>query len=280
MSKSKVKPRRKRRYAVLLLLLLFAFLIYDGNTNIEVTEYELYYDNLPEQFSGFRVAALSDIHAAEFGGDNARLIQAVRDAKPDIIAVTGDLIDDDNQGEIVRMLMTGLVKIAPVYYVTGNHEWSSNGLYELKQILSDCGVIYLSNDYVRLTRGDDSIIIAGIDDPNGRYDQKTPGELITEIRGAEGDLYILLLAHRNEIEDYALLDVDTVLCGHAHGGIIRLPFLGGLIGNDRTLFPKYTEGVYSEGGMDMVVSRGLGNFSFVPRLFNNPHMPIIILNAR
>lgn len=273
------KKKRKGRFAVpILLVLLLSFLIYDGNTNIEVTEYDLYYEGLPDSFSGFRVVQLSDIHAAKFGKDNVRLIQAVRDAGPDIIAVTGDLIDSNDQGGIVKHLLTELMKIAPVYYVTGNHEWSSGGLSELKQILSDCGVVYLSNDYVKLSKGEDSIIVAGIDDPNGPYDQKSPEELIAEIRMAEGDQYILLLAHRNNVEEYALLDVDTLLCGHAHGGLVRLPFAGGLIGHNRKLFPKYTEGVYTQEGTDVVVSRGLGNFSFVLRIFNNPHIPVVILN--
>lgn len=281
---SKFRKRKRRGCALPLILLIllafFVFLIYDGNTRIEVTEYELFYDNLPEAFSGFRVVQLSDVHAAEFGAGNKRLIQAVSDAAPDIIAVTGDLIHNENQGETVRVLLSGLVEIAPVYYVTGNHEWDSGGLPELKRILSDCGVSYLSNSYVKLSRGGDSIIVAGIDDPNGPYDQKSPAELVSEIREAEGDLYLLLLAHRNDPEDYKALDADTILCGHAHGGIIRLPFFGALIGNDRTFFPEYTGGVYKAGNADMVVSRGLGSSLPIPRILNNPQIVVIILEGK
>ena len=150
------KKRRRRKSKAFtiffLLLVILAILLLDSNYRIVTTEYELAFENLPQSFDGFRIAHLSDIHAAEFGEDNKTLISKVAASNPNIIAVTGDLIDAPGQGEIVRTLMNELVKISPVYYVTGNHEWDSGAISELFDILDECGVITLRNEYVTLTK--------------------------------------------------------------------------------------------------------------------------------
>ncbi len=277
-------PKRRRktgRLILLVLILIFAFLAYDSNTRIEVSEYNLSYSCLPSDFDGFRIVQLSDIHTTLFGKNNEKLFDAVRKAAPDIIAITGDLVDDNTHGDYIARLFEGLTAIAPVYYVTGNHEWSSHFLSELQELMGEYGVTYLSNEYVLLERSGRSIVLAGVDDPCGYADMKTPRELIEEIHRDVGtDKYVCLLSHRNNsLTKYSGLGYDTILSGHAHGGLIRLPFTDGLIGPSRELFPDYTCGIYSENGTDMVVSRGLAVALETPRFLNNPHIPIIILHT-
>ncbi len=269
----------------LLLIVVVGFILYDSNTRLVTDEYELSYAALPADFDGFRIVQLSDVHTAVFGKDNQRLIAAVEKAAPDIIAVTGDLVnahaDTDAELLIVRPLIEKLLTIAPVYYVTGNHEWDFDGRHALLELLESLGVTVLRNDYVLLTRGDASIVLAGVDDPNGPADMTTPEELLLEIREQTGDRFVALLAHRNNyLQRFAALDIDLVLCGHAHGGLIRLPFVGGLIGTELDLFPEYDEGLYEQSNTKMIVSRGLGgNAGHVPRFLNNPQIPVAILHA-
>ena len=281
MSKA-AKRRRRRIIPKLLLLLIFvtAILLFDSNTRLVTTEYELRYDNLPAAFDGYRIVVLSDIHASEHGRDNGRLISRVRDAAPDIIAVTGDLIDSDDQLEIVETLMTGLAGIAPVYYITGNHEWDSGGIRPLLELLPELGVTVLRNNYVRLESGGSTIILAGTDDPNGPADMIKPAEFVDKIYSNEGNPFIVMLEHRNNhLGLYSSLGVDLVICGHAHGGIIRLPFTDGLVGPSREWFPTFTNGIYEQGDTKMLVSRGVGNHTGYPRFLNNPHIAVAVLKT-
>jgi predicted MPP superfamily phosphohydrolase len=161
---------------------------------------------------------------------------------------------------------------------SGNHEWDCGWVRQLLRVLEDSGVKVLRNDYARISIGTASIILAGVDDPYGPADMKTPEQLLPEIRKKEGDAFIVLLAHRNNYLDrFSALGVDFVLCGHAHGGQIRLPLIGGLFGPSSDFFPPYTSGVYTEGGTKMLVSRGIGNHTRIPRFLNNPEIPVAVL---
>lgn len=235
---------------------------------------------LPGAFEGFRVSLVSDVHCAVFGEDNEKLLRAVAGQKPDMIAVTGDLLDRFHTDySMVEPLCRGLAAIAPTYYITGNHEWALGGraVRGLKQTIAECGVTVLSNEYRVLERGGEKLVVAGIDDPNGYWDQKKLPELMSEIRAALGDPFVLLLAHRNYGDLYAQCGVDVTLCGHAHGGLVRPPFTDGLVSVTRTLFPTWTSGVYRLEYGQMVVSRGLGNSGRSFRLWNRPHLPLVIL---
>ncbi len=281
-----MKQTIKRRYVglklLLLIILLLSLPLVDSNMRIAVDEYTLRYNSLPAAFDGYRVVQLSYIHAAAFGKDNTGLVAAVKNARPDLITVTGDLVNNNDDGShdltVIRPLIKSLVSIAPVYYVTGNHEWDSGWVRELLKILGDYGVTVLRNDYVRLNIGKASIVLAGIDDPNGPADMISPEAVISRVRDREGDAFIILLAHRNiYLNRLSPQGVDLILCGHAHGGLIRLPLIGGLFGPARDFLPQYTSGVYTEGGTNMLVSRGIGNNTGIPRFLNNPHIPVIIL---
>ena len=275
---NKRKPRFLFLKLLLLIILVLAALVFDSSFRIDVSEYSLEYENLPSAFDGYRIAVLSDFHAAEFGEGNSRLIKAIESTKPDIIVILGDFIDADGQMDIARTLLRGIHDIAPVYYITGNHEWDSGAIKDLFALLKDEGVTVLRNNYVLLERGGESIVLAGVDDPNGPADMISPYDFIQKIRSEEGGKFLIALNHRNHLLDfYASLGVNLVLSGHAHGGIVRLPFTDGLVGPHRELFPNYTNGVYAEGLTKMLVSRGVGGRVGVPRFLNNPHIPVAVL---
>ncbi|MCD7947222.1 MAG: metallophosphoesterase [Oscillospiraceae bacterium] len=282
-SKRRVKKRRRGWIVLLVILVVAGIFLYDQQNRIEPETLEVPSARLPAAFDGFRVVQVSDLHGKEFGTDNERLLEEVRALEPDIIALTGDLVDAVDQLDKLPALARGFADIAPTYFVTGNHEWAIHQAREVKAILEENGVTPLTNEYTLLTQGDASIVLAGIDDPNGPYDQKTAQELTEEIRAEQGDKYILLLAHRNETyETYSACGADLILCGHVHGGIIRLPGVGGLIGHiyEGAVLPEYTAGLYSlaSGGV-MMVSRGMGNNVPIPRMFNRPHLPMLVLRS-
>lgn len=232
----------------------------------------------PDGFAGYRIAVISDLHGKEFGEDNEKLIDYVRDLEPDLIAVVGDLIHDPAQMDMVTPVAKGLASIAPSYYVTGNHEWAAKVVPELEERLEECGINVLSNEYVMLTEGGDQIALVGAEDSNGYADQITVEELAGQVRQEQGEVYTILLSHRNNhYEQYQAARVDLTLSGHAHGGLIRLPGTDGLIGPKRELWPQHTAGLYDLTYGQMVVSRGLGNQFPCFRLFNRPDVPLVVL---
>ena len=267
-----------KKWLLPLLLLLLALSALDWG-RIDRTEYEAVSKDLPAAFDGFRVTEIADLHGKEFGENQERLLQAVRETAPDLIAIDGDFFDEKTELSRLDPLVRGLCAIAPTYYVTGNHEWITEDLPAALSRLRELGVTVLENEYAVLERDGEKIAVAGVHDPNGPYDMKTKAELVEEIRADLGeDAYILMLSHRNgQLSEWAELGVQTVLTGHGHGGLIRLPFLGGLVGVDRELLPTYDAGLFFEGETTMVVSRGLGNSVWVPRLWNPPELPVITL---
>ena len=287
-SNSRTKGKKRRhplRWVAALLVLLVAgwFFLQWQLWGIQVTVTQVSVHNLPDGFEGLRIVQLSDLHGHEYGQDSRDLLELVAEQEPDLIAVTGDLIDQEGQLAMVPALARGLAAIAPTYYVTGNHEWAAADVRQLKGVLAECGVTVLSNQYAALERNGDSLVLAGVDDPNGFADQKTPEELYSEIQQEVGETCTILLAHRNDrFGQYAAAGYDLVISGHAHGGIVRLPFTDGLLGTDRRLFPTWTAGVYTLGDSTLFVSRGLGN-NTVPipgfRLFNRPDLAVLELTA-
>lgn len=271
------------RSALIVLLILaaaFALLFADSACRLVTTEYTVTSERLPAGFDGYRIVQLSDLHAAEFGRNNARLVQKVAAARPDLIVLTGDFIEDETQIPVTRTLARQLIELAPVYFVSGNHDWASHASDELFDTLSDVGVTCLHNEAVTLERGGDSIVLAGVDDPNGPSDMPRPDEVAADAQAAHPEAFTILLGHRNYwVEKYPALPVDVIFCGHAHGGIIRLPGIGGLIGTAHSLFPDYTEGMFASGQYQMIVSRGLGQIPLIPRLGNNPEIVCLTLRT-
>lgn len=280
------KRRKKRRWliaagVIIFLLLLFIWLMYDSSANLQVSRYEAASEKLPESFDGFTIVQLSDLHGAQFGSDGTALAEKVRELEPDMIALTGDFVTDEGDLDAVRQLVSELSEICPVYFVSGNHEFGSGLAQKVRQIMTDAGVTYLSNEFVSIDRGEDSIILGGVEDPLAYADMIDPPELARRMNEADPAAFKVLLGHRNYwMEEYPDLPVDLILSGHAHGGLVRIPGVGGVIGTDRSLFPDYDAGEYDNGAYTLIVSRGLGNSVPVPRLLNRPEIVVVTLRTK
>lgn len=279
------RGRRRKRIPFIPLLLLAVLLFLNfflwSNRSLQVETFTYRSPGLPAGFDGCTIVQLTDLHGAEFGEGNCDLLAAVEAAAPDYIVLTGDLQDRFRKTEprYAADLCADLAAIAPTFYVTGNHEWALGDVRALKSAIREAGATVLTNEFLILERGGGSILLAGIDDPNGFADQKTPRELAAEIDAAWGDNFWILLAHRNNYfpKEYSALGADLVISGHAHGGLIRLPFTDGLVGVERDLFPSYTAGFYEDNGSTLFVSRGLGNSGRSFRLFNRPQVAVLTL---
>ena len=275
-----MRTLRRALAALLVLAALTAFLFWQ-NCSIQTEQVEVALSTLPPQFDGLRVAEIADLHGRQFSTDNAALLRAVKNADPDLICIDGDLFDENTALSMLPPLLRGLVAIAPTFYVTGNHEFQVARRGEMFDLMERLGVCVLRDDYTVMTRDGASIVIAGVDDPCGPLERKTPAALVAQIRAEVGqDAFILLLAHRNDPpEQWAALGVPLVLAGHCHGGVVRLPLVGGVFGTERTLFPPYDAGLYRADGTALYVSRGMGYSRAHFRLFNRPHLPVLVLRS-
>ena len=279
-------PAKKRKSIILavvaaILFALIAWIIW-GNTALELNTYTVTSSKLPQSFDGYRIAHVSDLHNAEMGKDNEKLLTMLRDADPDMIAITGDLVDSRNTDlEVALLFVREAVKIAPCYYVTGNHEARISEYDELKAGMEATGVTVLEDAQTDISLTGEFITLIGVNDPSYQTDYlfgdaKTVMNTKLEELHTEQDRFTILLSHRPELfETYVDHDLDLVLSGHAHGGQFRLPFVGGLVAPNQGFFPEYDAGLYSMNHTNMIVSRGIGN-SILPFRFNNRPEVIII----
>ena len=281
------KIRKKILIFVLMIIAiaLVAWLVWD-NTRIVVTEIEIENAKLPESFDGYRIAHVSDLHNDEFGKDNEKLLTLIESAEPDMIAITGDLLDSRRTDtEKALNFVRQAVKIAPCYYVTGNHESREGKTYDqLEKDMIEAGVVVLRNDKLLLEKGGEAITVAGIDDPRFVLDtdkQAKMEDVIGKVldgllKDIPKERFTLLLSHRPELfELYCEYETDLILAGHVHGGQFRIPWIGGIIGPGQGLLPDYDAGLYREEDVCMVLSRGLGQ-SIVPFRVNNPPELVVI----
>lgn len=256
-----------------------------GNTALEMNTYSITSEKLPKSFDGYRIAHISDLHNAEMGKNNVRLLAMLRDAQPDLIAITGDLIDSRNTNiSVALQFAEQAVDIAPCYYITGNHEARVPDYDKLKHGLLELGVVLLENDKVEIEDSGEKIIVMGVNDPSFETSYMF-GNSVSVMQHnlqqlTEADDYTILLSHRPELmEVYANYGVDLVLSGHAHGGQFRLPLLGGIVAPNQGIFPEYDSGLFEKKNTRMIVSRGIGN-SIIPFRFNNrPEVVLIELNT-
>ena len=271
----KIKKKHIIMLAIVTVLILLIIWIAYGNTDLEIYKYNVKSEDIPSEFDNFRIVQISDLHNAEFGENNEKLLLMLKQADADIIAITGDMIDSRNTDiDVAISFAQKAVNIAPVYYVNGNHESRVLGEYEkLKQGLTDTGVTILENSSADITIGDETISLIGINDPTFRMDivddtmeQNIAHQLVNVI--PDNDNYKVLLAHRPEYFDVYAGKVDLVLSGHAHGGQFRIPFIGGLVAPGQGFFPEYYEGSHIKENTEMIVSRGIGN-SIIPFRINN-----------
>lgn len=266
-------------------IIAFSVWVYWGNTSIQTTQINISSKKIPSSFDGFTIVHISDLHNAEFGNNQSRLLNAVKNASPDLIAITGDLIDSRRTDVAKAMeFISGAVKIAPVYYVTGNHESRTSEYAKLKEQMTKAGVVILNDEGTKIKRGKASIHLLGLNDPDftetdDAYESAAMINAKLKDMLSVSNEYTILLSHRPELFDvYAANNIDLVLSGHAHGGQFRLPFIGGLVAPNQGLFPKYSEGVYEKNQTKMIVSRGLGNSIIPVRINNRPELVVITLN--
>ena len=263
------------------LMLIAVALVLDSRYRIQLSRYELSFADLPESFDGCRIVHISDLHGMSFGRDNRRLAELIRRQQPDIIAYTGDIAGAEGDLSAVEPLLKELEGLCPAYYVNGNHEWADGCVEEIEALMERYGVRCLSNEIELLYRGEDSIAIIGAEDPNGRADMMTPWELSLQAGELYSGKFMLWLAHRNDyIKMYPDIGTDLILSGHAHGGIVRLPLVGGLLNVNRRLGAEYESGLYYSGHYIMEVSRGLGNSIPIPRFLNRPELVTIELRTK
>lgn len=285
--------KSKKRTALIITLgifiLLCAGVLIGGaicNKALELNTYTVKSSQLPQSFQGFRIAHISDLHNAELSKDNEKLLNMIREADPDIIAITGDIVDSrKTDTEIALSFAQKAAEIAPCYYVTGNHEARVPADFEtLLAGFEKAGVTVLRNESLELTRGEEHITLLGADDPDFVFmsysdiQAEIMNNTLKEIAPADEKEFTLLLSHRPELfEVYKNNNIDLALSGHAHGGQFRLPFVGGLYAPHQGLLPEYDSGLYCEDGTNLIVSRGLGNSLFPLRLFNPPEVILIEL---
>lgn len=248
------------------------------NVTVDVNNYVISNQQIPNAFDEFRIAHISDLHNAEFGSENSKLIESLMISNPDIIVLTGDTIDNFHTDiDVALNFLEQAIKIAPCYYITGNHEaWIGRVVFsEFEDKMLELGVMVLHNESLLLEKEGERIVLVGIDDPDCSAGfSKSLSEMATD------EYFTVLLSHRPEcFEEYVENGYDLVLSGHAHGGQFRLPFIGGILAPNQGWFPKYDSGLYIKDNTTMIVSRGIGN-SVVPiRINNRPELIIIELNS-
>lgn len=280
----KTKKRKIILFIASVSIGLFAFFRWQNNS-ITISEIVFKNDTIPETFKGYKILQISDLHNKEFGSKQNKILAKIEKINPDIIVVTGDLIDSNKTNINTSMeLINKAINIAPIYYVSGNHEaWS--GLYEdLKSKLENSGVVVLHNKKIKFFNNNDSIDIIGLADTSFiksnllEYDSNVETNNLLNKLTKDSTNFKILLSHRPELFDiYSSSNVDLIFSGHAHGGQFRLPFIGGLVAPDQVFFPKLTEGIHSNNNTSMIVSRGLGNSIIPLRIFNKPELIVVTL---
>lgn len=278
--------KRKSRIVAIIcagLLILFVFAaFYNGLT---IRKYQIDTDKIDDGVS-FRIVLVSDLHSTVFGDNQKDIVSLIKKQNPDIIALAGDIVDEEMPVTGAELFLAGLQGIAPVYYVSGNHEIWGGKIESIKALVSSYGAVVLENSCERIRLGDTYITICGIDDPDVKQYRKMRYSWIREMKASFSGLHDepgikILLAHRPElIELYKQFGFDIVVSGHTHGGQLRIPYiLNGLYAPNQGWFPRYAGGVYRHGRLTHVISRGASYNPMMPRVFNPPEVVVIDVNG-
>ncbi|MDR2178708.1 MAG: metallophosphoesterase [Synergistaceae bacterium] len=224
-----------------------------------------------------RLLLISDLHSCYYGENQIELVSAIEACSPDVLMFCGDIADDKMPIDNVQALLDAVANKYPCFYVTGNHEFWSGKVDDIKYLFQSHGVTVLERGYAPLSIRREKFAVCGLDDPvGGHFDSG----LIAAAEGVKTGFFSVLLSHRPErFPQYIPYGFDLVLAGHAHGGLWRIPgILNGLIAPDQGFFPKYAGGEYQEGQTTMIVSRGLARESTrLPRFFNPVELVVIDL---
>lgn len=281
---------KKRKWCIGIIMGMFilsVLWIVWGNEALELNTYTITSEKIPEAFHGYRIVHVSDLHNTEFGDKNETLLKMLKDAEPDMIAITGDLIDSRRTDiSIALQFAEEAMKIAPCYYVTGNHESRISEYEVLKNGLLELGVIVLEDEKFCIEEMEETITLCGVDDPsfqNGKWKGNSAERMKQKLKTLTEDTasYTILLSHRPEFFNlYVEYGLDLVLSGHAHGGQFRLPFIGGLFAPNQGWFPEYDAGLHTSADTNLIVSRGIGNSLFPFRINNRPEVILIELKTK
>lgn len=278
--------KKKVIIIIFIIVVLLCYYLYFQNTELQVSSYDIVDSRIPKEFNEYKIVQVSDFHNTKSNKLTDNLVKEIKMQKPNIIVITGDLVDSNKTDVDVAISFIKRIKdVAPIYFITGNHEASISEYETLKEKLEREDVIILENKTEVLEIDDAKLNLIGINDPNMSYhpyaldNEKIKSELIDT--NYDKNNYSVLLSHRPELFDtYVDNELDLVLTGHAHGGQIRIPFVGGLVSPNQGFFPKYTSGIFKEDNTSMIVSRGIGN-SIIPfRVNNSPELVIVQLKAK
>ncbi|MDD6214744.1 MAG: metallophosphoesterase [Firmicutes bacterium] len=249
----------------------------------QTTFYDIMSHRLPKEFDGFKIAQISDIHSRPCTG----ICEEIANFSPDIIAITGDLVHDDNKSyDAVTRLIADLVGIAPVYMSSGNHDVWHVGHSRIFREFCSLGAVLLDEKRAILSKNGAHIALFGISDPFSHVNSAICRNVKNSLSALpDFDGYKILLFHRANLFDLIKdAGFDLVLSGHMHGGQIQIPHMGGLLApsssiasGSRMIFPKYCSGRFLYDDTTMIVSRGIGNTLPIPRLFNPPEVCAVTL---
>lgn len=282
-------------------ILIGGYVFYKHEVNsIEKIEYIIENNKIPKEFDGYKIVQISDLHSKNFGKDNKDLLREIDLLRPDAIFITGDLVDGDNKNfHIALHFIDKLSKKYKIYHIIGNHEQKSlikrykDQYQEYFKSLYSMNIINLNNEVVNIEKGSSHINVYGLIIPleyypylftksklkkkNINLEENFIDENLGEINGNE---YNILLAHNPFFfDDYTDWGADLILAGHVHGGIIRIPYLGGLLSPNREFFPKYDLGRYDKNKSTMILSKGLGGSKILIRLNCRPEIVGITLKS-
>lgn len=272
----------------IIFILMYLYIKYNVNT-LEVTKYVVENKKVPKEFDGYNIVQISDLHSKLFGENNKKLIQKIKSLNPDIVVVTGDLIDGENNNYNVALdFMKEISKLYRVYYIIGNHEQKSlikkykDEYKDYFNKLHQIDFVNLDNNKVEIVKGESNINLYGLTVPYSCYkylfdNQETTSIDINFLEEKLGKVdreqFNILLAHTPfYFDEYEKWGADLTLCGHVHGGIVRLPLVGGLLSPDRKFFPKYDLGEYIKNKSTMIVSKGLGGSKVLIRVNCKPEI--------
>lgn len=285
---SMIKKFLLKKYILFIVVIVFLVCFsYFENNNIVIPKYNINSDTLPKAFNNFKIVQISDLHNKVFYKNNNTLVAKIKSQKPDIIVITGDLVDRRTYNEQNAVELIDKIKsIAPIYYVNGNHEGLSGNFASLEKKLKERGVFVLRNESIFYERSKEKILISGIDDPVfstiGQYKVLLNEDIMkSEMLHVNNKKYFnILLSHRTEFFDfYVNNNIDVAFTGHSHGGQIIIPVIGGVFSPGQGFWPKYYKGMYTKDNTTMVVSRGLGNSVIPQRIFNRPEIVSVTLKA-
>lgn len=278
-----IKEKQKPKFIIILLIIFTLIAFYNG---LVIRKYRIKTDKLLDN-QIIRIVLISDLHSHIYGENQSKIVNKIMNQNPDIIALAGDIADDNVPIEGTKLFLEAIKDIAPVFYVTGNHEIWTGKVDYIKEFFRAFNINVLENDYKEVNVNGVNLVIGGVDDPYIISYERPQSNWNEEIYDAFSDMedlsgYKVLLSHRPEAVDfYNSLPFDMVLSGHSHGGQVRIPFiLNGLLAPNQGFFPKYAGGVYEHENYTHIVSRGVSFNPRLPRIFNPPEIVVIDIQGQ